>query len=420
MENPLATPPPKKILLFSPFYPPHTGGLESHSDEFNKYLSQTGVQITVFTPQLPDDAPIYETRHNTTNIIRFPAWEPLHNYPLPKYWPFWWSGDFFHLFKNIFREHPDIVITRTRFFSTSLLAVLYAKIKNIPLVHIEHGSDFAQFNSAFKTKLGEIYDWTFGRFVLRSADILIANSIASQTFVHTLSGRSDCQVIYRGVEMKKIASIPPALSLREVCDEAIQTGSPRLKNLPRDDNKIIITYLGRLIDGKGVIDLLQALTHINADSYQACIIGDGPELSRLKKFATANNLTGNISFLGHRKFEDAIGILKSSDIIVNPSYTEGIPTSIIEAALCQKAIIATNVGGTNEIITGDGDGFLIPPKRPDILTKKLQLLIDNPELRKRSGENAFEKVSQKFSWDRAIEAYLALFSKLLDNKKGEI
>jgi glycosyltransferase involved in cell wall biosynthesis len=386
-----------KILVFSPYYPPHIGGLESHSDEFNKYLSARGIDITVFTPHLPFDSPEKETRHARVNIIRFPAWEPIHNYPLPKYWPFWWSFEFFRLFKNLLKENPDIIITRTRFFSTSLLAVLYEKIKNIPLVHIEHGSDFAKFNGYFKTRLGTYYDWIFGGLVLRSADMLIANSQASATFVKKLSGRSDCQIIYRGIETEEITSIRPGVS--------------------KYMGKVVITYLGRLIDGKGVIDLLSAITGLDTQLYHCLIIGDGPELNRLKKFTEEKGLARNISFPGHQKFETAITLLKSSDIIVNPSYTEGIPTSIIEAALCQKAIIATNVGGTNEIINGDGDGFLIPPKRPNIIAEKLQLLINDLELRKKFGASAFEKVSQKFSWDRAIDSYLEVFSKLLENRK---
>ena len=73
-----------KILEFCPYYPPHIGGLENHADEFNKYLSQKGMDITVFTPRLPKDASEFETRYQDVKIICFPAFEIISNYPLPK------------------------------------------------------------------------------------------------------------------------------------------------------------------------------------------------------------------------------------------------------------------------------------------------------------------------------------------------
>jgi len=116
-----------KIFIFCPYYPPHIGGLESHADEFNKYLSQSGIDITVFTPKLPTDAPESEIKYNNVKIIRFPAFEIISNYPLPKFW----SLKFWSLFLGLFKQKFNIVISRTRFFNTSFLALFYAKIKNV-------------------------------------------------------------------------------------------------------------------------------------------------------------------------------------------------------------------------------------------------------------------------------------------------
>lgn len=386
-----------KLLVFSPFYPPHIGGLETHSDEFNKHLSERGVDIAVFTTRLPNEGPTQEIRYTGVRIMRYPACEPIHNYPVPRFW----DAHFWQQWNALLNETPDVAVSRTRFFFPSLMALWYAHKRNAPLLHIEHGSDYAQFNGWIKTALGKLYDWTIGCFILRCADSLVANSQASADFVKKLSGRADCQVIYRGANIKAIEECAP--------DQEVTT---------KYQGKTIIAFIGRLIDGKGTHDLIMALAQLQRNDIVTFIIGGGPEEARLKKMVEEYHLTNQVVFFGNLPFEQAISILKTADIVVNPSYTEGLPTSVTEAALCQKAIIATNVGGTSEVISGNEDGFLIPPKQPKLITEKLALLIENPALRTIFSENAFATVKNKFSWDHSTDQYLAVFSKLLeDNKK---
>lgn len=383
-----------KILVFSPFYPPHIGGLESHADEFNRHIARPGVDITVFTPHLPADTPEMEIIQGNIRVIRFPAWEPIHNYPLPS--P---SPKFFRMLFLLRRERPDIIISRTRFFATSLLALAYAKIRGIPLVHIEHGSDYASFNGSIKTFLGKCYDHVFGWMVLRFADRVIANSQASASFVKKLSGQ-DATVIYRGTKTQIIKQ----------CD-------PDQKTVEAYRGKTIIAFIGRLIDGKGTRDLITALARLERTDIVTFIIGGGPEEAHLKKMTTKYRLENQVIFFGNLPFEKALGILKTADIIVNPSYTEGLPTSVTEAALCRKAIIATDVGGTREVISGSGDGFLIPPRRPGLIAEKIRYLLDHPDEREQLGKNAYAEVSEKFSWDRASDHYIEILSELVEGKK---
>ncbi|MDP1884111.1 MAG: glycosyltransferase family 4 protein [Candidatus Moranbacteria bacterium] len=379
-----------KLLIFSPYYPPHIGGLETHADEFNKHLSAKNVSITVFTTRLPAGSPERETMHGRVTILRFPAFEIIPNYPLPK---FWQSG-FWKLFLPLFNEKFDLVISRTRFFNASILALLYAKTKRTKWIHIEHGSDFVQLSNKFNSSVAKIYDWTLGRLVLKLSDKNIANSAASAGFCKRLS-RRDCAVIYRGVEIEKIDGLPPTTEIRE-----------------KYPNRTIITFLGRLIDGKGVADLIQAVAELEGN-YLLFIIGDGPQKRNLEKLAEKLGISDKIIFWGHKNQAEAVGLLKISDIFVNPSYTEGLPTSVIEAALCEKAIIATNVGGTPEIITDSESGYLIDPKNTDLLKGRLELLLDNPDLRENFGKKARRAVYEKFNWDRSIGKYLEIFKKII-------
>lgn len=380
------------LLVFSPYYPPHTGGLESHSDEFNRHLAKEGVRITVFTPRLPATAPSFETRFERVQVIRFPAIELIPNYPLPKFW----QREFWNLWRELHKEQHDLVLSRTRFFFTSLMAWRYGKKMKLPWVHIEHGSDFATFNTSFKTALGKLYDYTLGSFVLRESDTNVANSQASAAFVEKLSHRKDCSVIYRGVEKGIIESVAP--------HSFFETYFP---------GKTVVGFIGRLIDGKGVFDLVEAFSNLTTDTSICAIIGDGPERARLEKFIAQKKLSDKVVLLGEKPFTEAMALLQSFDIFVNPSYTEGIPTAVIEAALSKKAILATNVGGTNEIISGNGDGFLIAPHDITTLQNHLALLMNDSDLRHSLGEAAFQKVQTKFDWEHATRQYLMLFNTLL-------
>ena len=329
----------------------------------------------------------------------------MYNYPVPKFWlPHFWS-----LLAAAASPNPNIIICRTRFFSTSLFAIIYAKLKRIPILHIEHGSTYTTFNSRLKTFLGIAYDRTLGRSILRHADHIVGNSKATAAFVKMLSEK-ECTVIYRGVETENILGIQ-AISTIVIPDLIRDPGF-------RIDGKTIIGYVGRLIDGKGVADLLTALEDMKRTDFHCFIIGEGPEREKLESMAQQPGLNGKITFFGHQTHDQAIALMKACDIIVNPSYGEGLPTSVTEAALCKKAIIATDVGGTPEIITGDGDGFLIPAGRPTLLREKIAHLIDNPDVRERFGEKAYTEVKEKFSWDLACDRYLEIFSELLENRKG--
>lgn len=380
------------LLIFSPYYPPHTGGLESHSDEFNRHLAKTGARITIFTPRLPAEGLSQEMRYGTVQILRFPAFELIPNYPLPKFW----KKEFWDLWNQCREEQYTLVLSRTRFFFTSLMALYFARRSRLPWVHIEHGSDFAQFNSSFKTALGKLYDLVFGAWVLRHSQKNIANSRASAEFVAKLSGRNDCTVIYRGIEKDIVESITPHPYFEQ--------------HFP---GKVVIGFIGRLIDGKGVIDLLKAFVQLASPTSICCIIGDGPEREKIESFIKMHQISDKVVLLGEKPFPEAMALLKGFDIFVNPSYTEGIPTAVIEAALSRKAIIATNVGGTPEIITGKGDGFLIAPHDVSDLKVKLTLLLEDVVLRNSCGQNAYARVKDKFSWDQSVKKYLDIFNTLL-------
>ncbi|MFN2617247.1 MAG: glycosyltransferase family 4 protein, partial [Thermoleophilaceae bacterium] len=313
---------------------------------------------------------------------RFPAFEPIPNYPVPR------PGA--GLVRMARAAPRDLVVSHTRFFLSSLAARTVSRRMDAPWLHIEHGSDFAQLGRGPSTLAARAYDKTLGRLVLRSADAVVGVSRAAAEFVSALSGRS-ASVLYRGVSADDLARIPADGGLRG------RLGAGRL-----------VVYLGRLIEGKGVADLIEAFRLLPQEDSVLCVIGDGPSRAALERRAAG----GRVAFLGELPFEQAVGAVKAADVLVNPSYTEGLPTSVMEAALCGRAVIATDVGGTSEVISDGQSGLLVPPHDPDALARALRGLLEDAGLRRRLGELAQAEVTERFDWDRSVDKFLAIATTL--------
>ncbi len=382
-----------RLLMFTPYYPPHIGGLESHAYEFSLHMAEHGHEITIVTFHIPSHSPSHEQTGKNITIIRLPAFEITPGYPIPKFW----LSVYRHQMQMIKKYHYDVVCSRTRFFISSLMALIVAKRKRLPYLHIEHGSDFVQHSNFIIRTIARLCDMTIGKTVILSANAVVANSVASAIFVQKLTNNKvQPSVIYRGVEKDRLYTIAPNTSYRTA-----------------HKDKVIIGFIGRLMAGKGVADLLVALSRIKKSNIVCLIIGDGPQKSQLMSQAKELGLMGShVLFLGEKPPQEAISILKIADIIVNPSYTEGLPTSVTEAALCHKAIIATNVGGTSEIITHNKSGLLYNPGDITTLASLLTMLVNNPGMRHDLGTKAYDEVKNKFDWQTSIEAYESILNSL--------
>lgn len=379
-----------KILVFSPFYPPHIGGLEDYSHELNLLLSQNDLEINVFTPRLPRDTIKEEIFNDRLTVFRFPAVEIIHNYPLPSFW----NLSFWKLFFSLFGKKYDLVISHTRFFNTSLLALFFSKIKKMPWIHIEHGSDYVKLQNKLASIIAVIVDKTQGKLILNQADKIIAVSQAAADFCKKLSPKSNPQVIYRGFQASDFQNFLE------------KSNNPLVEN-----NILQIGYIGRLIDGKGVQDLISAIAKLKIP-YKLHIIGDGSRMDDLKKQVLKFGLTDKIIFYGYLEKHKALTIINNCDILVNPSYTEGLPTSVIEAGFLKKAVIATNVGGTPEIMEDGASGFLINTHDPDTITEKIEILAKDGVLRNKFGEEAQKVVREKFTWENNIGKFITVIKLL--------
>lgn len=379
-----------KILNFVPYYPPHIGGLEKHAIELHEKLIEKGLNVTVFTPNLPTGQNDV-ANENGVIVIRYPAFEVIHNFPFPKFW----NLKFWRMYFSLFKENFDIVFSITMFFHSATLALIYSKIKRKKWIHIEHASDYTKNDSILIATMARIYTDILGKITLVFSNLNITPSLSAAKFVSRFT-KKPSSVIYRGMPFSEIEKISPDIELKE-----------------KFKDKKIVLYVGRLISGKGIIDLVQSIPKIDYNNFVLLVVGDGPEEKSLKEFTQKEKIENKVIFLGAKPFNEVLRIMKISDIFVNPSYNEGLPTTVLEAGSCGCGIVATDVGGTREIITHEKSGVLIEPKNINTMAKSIERLLKNEDERKNFSESAKQEVFEKFNWEKSVGSYIKEINLLL-------
>ncbi len=143
------------------------------------------------------------------------------------------------------------------------------------------------------------------------------------------------------------------------------------------------------------------------------LVGDGHLRSYLEDLASSLGITNAVTFMGFRS--DVADIVRTSDLFVLPSIFEGMPLSVIEAMACSKAVVATNVDGTAELVADNVTGYLVAPRDTEQLAEKIIELLENTELRIQFGKAGKERAKKFFSADRMIQEYERLYKDLVEN-----
>ena len=393
-HHPRSVPRPIRLLVFSPYFPPHVGGLEGYVRDLNAELIRLGLvrAITVLTPQIPHEGEPLERLAPNYLVVRHPAYEAIPNFPCPA--PFR-RGSLQAARAALDPRAYDLVVSHTRFFLSSVAALAFSRAARLPLLHVEHGSDFVHLHSRTHSAVARGYDHTLGRLVLRRADGVVAISRAAAGFVRELAGR-EAHVVYRGVDHARYEAVQP---------------SPEL--LARAGGRPVVSFVGRLIDGKGVVDLVESFAALDGEGAILCVVGDGPRRHDLEELSARRGLGDRALFMGYQPEQRALELMRASQVVVNPSYTEGLPTSVLEAALLGRAILATDVGGTPEVISDGSSGLLTPAGDRPALRQGLAALLGDPGTRARLGAAAHADAVVRFDQEASARRFIELANGLV-------
>jgi teichuronic acid biosynthesis glycosyltransferase TuaC len=288
------------------------------------------------------------------------------------------------------------VVHAHRLFPTGGVALKLAKHLGLPLVCSARGSDVhthPQQNRLIKSSVQQ---------VITEADHLLAVSHNLAIEIQELAPtKKPVQVIYNGVDTEVFRPVTNQLFLREK------------KGLPNAG--LGVCAVGRLAPDKGALELLAAFSIIAEQKKDIwlCFVGDGPLKSVIQDKIQEYSLVGRVFVSGFCLHHEVAEWINAADVVIHPSYKEGLPNAVLEAMACQKPVIATNVGGIPEIITNGITGLLISPHSITDIVDALQWLLQEPELMLSLASNARIFVCEKFSWSHFAYKQVKVYRDLL-------
>lgn len=252
----------------------------------------------------------------------------------------------------------------------------------LPYIVSLRGSDVPFYNKRFYW-LDKFIFKNLNKKIWEKAEKVIANSEGLKNLANKTNPRQQIEVVYNGVDTEEFKPI-----------ENKSMGE-----------KIKLISTGRLIERKGYEYLIESLEGLN--NFELTLIGDGNLRIKLEELAHANKV--KVNFLGKIDHKDIVSHLQKADIFVLPSLNEGMSNSILEAMACGLPIIATDTGGSKELI--QDNGFIVSKVDADALRDVIERLLGHQEFVKSMGQKSRE-LAKRMSWVNTSAQYYNYYKKI--------
>ena len=271
------------------------------------------------------------------------------------------------------------------FFRKYYVTKLCKKNSKKVIIHL-HGSEFKDFyysgDENRKAKIQELFNL---------ADVTIVLGESWREFITSISPKANVVIVNNAVKIPDIDEKKP-------------------------HERVTFLFLGALIKRKGVMDLLQAtkqLVNEGVTSFKVLIAGSGAEEQSLKSYVTENSLSNFVDFLGQVENDDKPGLFEKSDVLVLPSYNEGLPIAILEAMSYGLPIISTNVGSISEAVENDKNGYLFFPGNVDDMHDGMKQLVLSKDKWNVYSKNSRKYAINKFSEDVYFNKMEIIYRELI-------
>ena len=213
-----------------------------------------------------------------------------------------------------------------------------------------------------------------------------------------------------GVPDRRLAVVPNAIRVPPAAPRLLDLRTALLDGRP---DYLVLTP-ARLHPQKGHTHLIAAAAEVASATF--VFAGDGPLRRTLETQAREQGVAERCVFLGER--DDVPQLLAAADLVVLPSLFEGLPVSVLEAMAAERPVIATAIGGTDEAITTEVTGLLVPPRDPSALAGAIRRLQGDPALAGRLAAAARARVERSFSVDATAREIMRIYDEVTGQAAG--
>jgi glycosyltransferase involved in cell wall biosynthesis len=379
-----------KIALLTEKYTPDIGGLAISAGRLGRLLSSAGHEVRVFAPTA--SLPASESRtlpHSGVSVTRFGAHKRV-------------DDTLVNWFELILEEHrrDSFDLLHAYFLPMAGFVATYAgKYLNMPSVVSIRGNDIER--AAFDPSR-----FSHVMYALQNASVITTNASELIKKARAFIDR-EIVLIPNGIDTNCFRP----MARNDELAVALGLGQGKRK----EERMAVVGFVGELREKKGLQTLLSGYAQLQLD-YTATllIVGEvraGDDKRIFDEFVSTHP-ESQVIVTGYVSHHDMPAYYSLMDVFVHPSLRDGMPNALLEAMACEKAIIATAVGGTIDVLEDGKNGIIVGVNDAKMLAEKIHELLDNTEKRTTLGKNARQSILERFTPDKELEANITVYKNL--------
>lgn len=390
----------------------NTGGMNVYVRELSRELGRRGWAVDIFThaQSLERPAVIHMARNVRVIHVQAGPVEHVDKNELEQYVPEFADN----VISMVAEAGIQYDVIFSHYWLSGLVAERLREAWDTPVMQMFHTLGRMKNHVAQRTEDQELDSRIAGeRHVMAMADRLIAaNPIDRQHLLELYEADPrKIEIVPCGVDL----SLFRPIAQEEACEEL---GIP--------EGKKLFVFVGRIEPLKGVDTLLRAMARLVEtrpawrQRLMLAIVGGSAEeeaeeltaeMRRLRDLREELGIRDIVTFLGAQGQETLPYFYAAAEAVVMPSHYESFGMVALEATACGTPVIASEVGGLTYTLHNGENGFLVPPRRPDVLAEKMAELLETPALRERMGQVGVERAI-RFGWPSIADQILATVRQL--------
>ncbi|MFZ4814056.1 MAG: glycosyltransferase family 4 protein [Phototrophicaceae bacterium] len=380
-----------RLLMLNNEYPPIGGGTATANYNVMRELAAQGLHVDLVTSTPAGHDYEVETLTPTARVFRVPIANQNPHYQSERELLTYIYNAFFFI-RTLYRgDEPKYDLCHAwSGLPAGALALLLKWKRNLPYIVGLRGSDVPGYDVRYtwlypllKPPLGMIWG---------GAAAITANSYELRGLARKFRPQLPIEVIPNGVDLARFQVTP-------------------LQDKTADDTFIILC-VARLVERKGIADLIDAVAYIRQyqENFRLVFVGRGDKEAEFRAYVERAGLARWVEFRGAVMHFDVPAIYNEADVFVLPSLNEGMSNAVLEAMASGLPIITTYTGGTAEMLRGNG--MVIPKQSPDAIAKAVIEVWQNVELRRTLGARS-RAIAETLTWRRVADDYMALYDRTL-------